>query len=60
MSTLGPNRVEIISDAETKTFKMLVNGAEIKRVKAFSLKGDASDFGTDVIINFDADTLSVR
>lgn len=60
MSAIGSNRVEIISDVESKTFKLLVNGAEIKRVKAFSLKGNASDFDTDVIINFDADTLSVR
>jgi hypothetical protein len=59
MAASKSNRVEIISDAETKTFKMIINGAEINRIKSYSLKGDADSYGTDVVVHFDADTLSL-
>ncbi len=53
------NRVELISDAVTHQFSFKLNGAEVERVKSFTLKGDADHNLTEVSLTLDVDTLRI-
>lgn len=53
------NRVELISDVTTNQFSLKLNGVEVERVKAFTLKSDASHDLAEMSLIIDVDTLHV-